>query len=377
MGKTSTSSQNTQPWEAAVPYLKGNMDVASKLFGMGGTGPDPYNNAYPMTIPKPPEDWQSAEGGALTDYLQVIGAVPPGGGTGVQPPMTTSGGGTGAVGSPIRTGAPPVAGQDNVTNAPPPDARQDPGMVGGTPVPTPTVQKTVADYAAKWGNELPPEGIRATLVANAPRYFPGDIVQDFDPLQSKGIAMGANRAMQGSPLNTAAQQGLLGTIQGDFLDPAKNPYLDATYNKAANAVSGRVGSEMAKLGRLGGGAHTDILSQNLGNLATDIYGKNYEQERARQYGAYGLAPTLAAEDYKDVQMLMDLGGMSQDQAQREVLAQKERFDYYQTLPFRQLADLTTMMNPNAGFGSTSMGQQGASGLAGLLGITGAMRTLFG
>lgn len=92
------------------------------------------------------------------------------------------------------------------------------------------------------------------------------------------------------PMNAAAGSHLRSTIAGDYLN--NNPYLDATYNKAANTVSNRVNSQFSAAGRYGSGAHTGVLTEGLGNLATDIYGGNYQQERQRQFAGSLAAPSF-------------------------------------------------------------------------------------
>ena len=116
----------------------------------------------------------------------------------------------------------------------------------------------------------------------------------------------------------------MGTLQasarGDMLN--KNPFLEDTFNRASQRVresfndtvmpginstfggAGRTGSELhkASVGQAG-----EDLSDTLGNLATDIYGTDYAQERDRQLasanqlnqfglGAGGLASDLYAGD---------------------------------------------------------------------------------
>lgn len=96
-----------------------------------------------------------------------------------------------------------------------------------------------------------------------------------------------------SPSATAAARGgLIDTINGKYLDPATNPYLDATYKHAAGLVGADVDSRFEKAGRYGSGAHQGVLQEGLNNLATNIYGGNYQQERARQAAAITGAPTF-------------------------------------------------------------------------------------
>lgn len=86
-----------------------------------------------------------------------------------------------------------------------------------------------------------------------------------------------------SPLTMAGEGYLSDVIGGDYLN--SNPYLDAMYNKAAGKVGANVAGYFSGKGRYGSGAHQGVLQEGLNNLATDIYGGNYNAERARQQSA--------------------------------------------------------------------------------------------
>jgi hypothetical protein len=82
-------------------------------------------------------------------------------------------------------------------------------------------------------------------------------------------------------------QQLQNTISGQYLDPATNPYLNQTYDAAARQITPRVNSLFEASGRYGSGAHQGVLGQTLSDLGTNIYGGNYNNERARQLAAAG------------------------------------------------------------------------------------------
>lgn len=90
------------------------------------------------------------------------------------------------------------------------------------------------------------------------------------------------------------------TMRGDYLSPASNPWLQATYNQGAQSLTdaystgtaAQTDAAAARAGALGGSGYNQQtamnqygLGQNLANLATDIYGGNYQSERARQDAA--------------------------------------------------------------------------------------------
>lgn len=210
------------------------------------------------------------------------------------------------------------------------------------------------------------EGAQDFLNSDAPQYYPQSTVTPFTRLQGRTMQDIVNRADQGSDVLRAGQgavQGMAGggvpglqnTISGGFLgaDPTTsrlssygsgnftgtlpgqtlstaaaggfgnlaggqtladtaggsylnaNPHLDATYNRAANALTRNfsegvmpsIDAAMARAGRFGSpGAHgnaVDTAQYNLGrsltDLGTGIYGGAYGQERGlQQQAAQGL-----------------------------------------------------------------------------------------
>jgi hypothetical protein len=95
---------------------------------------------------------------------------------------------------------------------------------------------------------------------------------------------------------------LLPTANGQYLTPESNPYIRATYDAAARGVTDNYNSVVRpqndsvfyRAGAFGPGSSTFEetvarnqygLGQNLNNLATDIYGRNYSFERGNQLNA--------------------------------------------------------------------------------------------
>jgi len=121
-------------------------------------------------------------------------------------------------------------------------------------------------------------------------------------------------------LNSLGLGGLTGmlsnTLSGKYLDPSTNPWLTKTYNEAAKGVTDQYQTsiapslmaegELATGGGPGALANSSAfnqtqwqnqygLGQNLQNLATNIYGGNYQQERQNQLTAAGLGESLAGQ----------------------------------------------------------------------------------
>ena len=187
-----------------------------------------------------------------------------------------------------------------------------------------------------------------TLGGPAPGAYGGERVAPLDPYQQAAVNLQANRALQGSPLTAQAQQtvgqlaqggasptspfltgtmydpfagagralpsayadiaragapdpslGLLGQTAGGAFVGA-NPYLDATYRRAAEQLTDVYGSQtlpniqaqFSRAGRTGSPAYASSLDlasrgleRGLSDLGTGIYGEAYAQERANQLAA--------------------------------------------------------------------------------------------
>jgi hypothetical protein len=135
----------------------------------------------------------------------------------------------------------------------------------------------------------------------------------------------AARAQNGSPLTGAAQGLAQKTLEGGFL--GSNPYLDATFNKAALATQNQLASEFARSGR-NVEASEGLRAQQLGDLATGIYGGAYDSERNRMQDAMGAANALANQDYVDLGQLAQVGAGREGYAQEGLDAPGLALDRY-------------------------------------------------
>ena len=242
----------------------------------------------------------------------------------------------------------------------------------------------------------------AAYNASGPAYYPGATVAEQSPTTQEAQALAYQRAMSGNPLIGQAQQQLYDTLGDKYygMNPAtsplayigsgamlnSNPYLDAMFGQAA----GRAGEQFSKYtmpgiasmfsqgGRYGSGAMgeaTNQAQQNFGNtisnLATNIYGGNYAnerglqqqalgqlgsdfgRERALQLSTLGLAPGLAQADYGDISQLGQLGS-SQDAYRQSLLnADISRWDYGQNLTAQKLQQLSALLQGGGAYSGAS------------------------
>jgi len=112
------------------------------------------------------------------------------------------------------------------------------------------------------------------------------------------------RGAGGSPLINEAQNLTQGVLQGNMLSPDTNPYLEQTFNRAADLTRGRLDSEFAGSGR-NLGASMPARSEELQTLASQIYGGNYGRERMLQNSAVGQALSLGANDFNDINAMLE------------------------------------------------------------------------
>ncbi len=135
-----------------------------------------------------------------------------------------------------------------------------------------------------------PSNVTSTTETNPPDFLLGPLTQ----------AAGASQRMftgsQGSQGRKLIRQsqGLVGqTLAGDFLRPESNPFLQGTFNRAADLTRGRLDTEFAGAGR-NLGASFPARSDELQTLASNIFGGNFQAERDRQAAsitdAQGLDP---------------------------------------------------------------------------------------
>lgn len=137
--------------------------------------------------------------------------------------------------------------------------------------------------------------------------------------------LATQRATNGSPNVQAAQDLNTKTLNGGFL--GSNPYLDATFNRAALQTQNQLASEFAGAGR-NVDASMGLRSQQLNDLATGIYGGAYDSERNRMQDAVGQAIPLANQDYVDLGQLGQVGAAREGYAQEQLDAPGLALDRY-------------------------------------------------
>lgn len=228
----------------------------------------------------------------------------------------------------------------------------------------PFLKSGFSSIAQQFG--LSPDG-SGTVNANAlPDYYPGQTIASNSPETNLALQARTGRALYGSPLTTAAQNQLTSTLNGDYLN--SNPYIDQTYNQAAGNVVNKyneitnpgIDSAFTKGGRFGSGAYASARNQSdrtaaqeLGNLATNIYGQNYANERQNQIQGQLYAPDLANQDYYDINQLSAVGDYNTNLSQAQIDADMARYNYNANKPLNALQQYQQMIQGNYGGTSTA------------------------
>lgn len=105
-----------------------------------------------------------------------------------------------------------------------------------------------------------------------------------------GLQGGASGGL-GADVLGPARDNLAATLSGDFLSPDSNPFLQSTFDRAADLTRTRLSSEFAGAGRNLGAAQP-ARSDELQTLSSGIFGNNFQNERNRQVAALGQAREL-------------------------------------------------------------------------------------
>lgn len=130
----------------------------------------------------------------------------------------------------------------------------------------------------------------------------------------------------------AGMDTLQSTASGEMLNT--NPYIDATFNRAADAVQSRMLN--ATGGALSNAGVQQAYARDLNDLATNIYGGNYARERQNQLTAAGQLPGYAS---SATQFGMGIGDAYRAQEQAMIDANREQFAEEANAPYQQLQTL--------------------------------------
>lgn len=255
-----------------------------------------------------------------------------------------------------------------------------------------------------------------------PQYYPGSTVAGFSPTQQQAQQLGTQRALGGSQAMKNAQGFSNSVLSGGFSGDAgargyvndvmggkylnSDPYSDQVFQNIQSKVLPSVNSQFMGSGRYGSDSHAGTMTTDLTNAYAPYASQQYQQgldrmgqaasmaqnmyntDVANRFGAAGMAPTFAANDWTDINALSNIGGQQQQLGQQELNDAAARWQYYQQLPYDKLGQY--MNNIGGNYGGTVVGKtqtpqpsmfsQIAGGSLGLLGSAasgGMFNNMFG
>lgn len=207
------------------------------------------------------------------------------------------------------------------------------------------------------------------------------------------------------PASNPAADYLGATASGAMLN--SNPYLDSMFDTASGKVRSAIDSQFNDAGRYASGAHQDVLMENYGDLANQIYGDNYARERQNQLAASGmiqgaydtamgrnissamgvndmfsderarqiqslaLAPGVYDFQFAPADKMMQLGAIDENQQMKALTDDMYRYNFYQDDPWVNISRYASIANglPVAGYGLNTAAQPtyGGSPIMGALG----------
>lgn len=232
------------------------------------------------------------------------------------------------------------------------------------------------------GGGSPPSSQTVTQVSEPPEYVEGPARQFLARAeQLSNVPFSTYEGDRISPLNAAHQAGVQAatylpevdaarnlnayTLQGGFLN--SNPYLDQTFNRAADQVQARMTNSLAGQGLTNTGVQ-QAYGRQLNDLATNVYGQNYARERGIMQQA---VPMSAAIPQAQSQLLLGAGDVGRDFDQANINEAIRRFEEQRLYPYSQAEVLGRAIGLSMGSGgtisTTSPGYYQPSSTAGMLG----------
>lgn len=226
------------------------------------------------------------------------------------------------------------------------------GGKSSSPSTTTTVQKSEPPaFVQPYSQQLLTRGVDLSNQSYTP--YQGDKIASIAPETLTGLNMTAERAYNGSPLMRSTQQNQLDTVNGAFMSPDSNPYLQANVNRALGDVKSQVNSQFNNA-NYGTTAHQETLARAMGDTANNMYGQNYANERTNQMRAAMFAPQLAQQDYADASALLGVGDAYRSLEQEQLNQSLADWTEMQQDPYKKLDTLaSTIATASGGYANSS------------------------
>jgi hypothetical protein len=204
----------------------------------------------------------------------------------------------------------------------------------------------------------------------SPGVSSSSLVAPLNQTQQQGIGSMISAASNPqNPVSSASAANQFET-SGALLDPNSNPWLQNTFNLAANNVQNQLSTEFA-----GNGSNVinslPVQSDQMNDLATQLFGGAYQQGVDTMTKASALAPTIEQGTFMPGQELLQAGNIGQQQQQQLINAPYNAMSWYSGLlglNGSSLGGSSQSNNPNAamqdaGIGIGALGALADAGIA--------------
>lgn len=242
------------------------------------------------------------------------------------------------------------------------------GKGGQTPAGQTTTTTTPPSYMYPYiGTALSQAG--SLLGSNGPQYYPGQTVAGFSQPQQDAMSGIVNLGLNGTPALTRE-----GNMDMALMKGSGNPYENAMFQQAAGATQNQLTGEFAGMGR-NAAESQPLRAEQLNNLATSLYGGQYQNDVANALNAGNQAQSAYGTQLQGLQAAEGVGQQVQNLAQQQMNANQQQYNYYQRLPYQQLQQYEQFMqgvNP----GSQSSSPYFTNPLANTLGTALAVEQLY-
>lgn len=231
-------------------------------------------------------------------------------------------------------------------------------------------EQTVTSKSEPWAEAKPYyidlyKKAQEAFGATNKKVYGGDLWAGPTSLQKKAAKeLGANQWQQGAgDLRTLGKD----TVSGKYLDPNTNPWLkktadmaigDVTRNYTRNVLP-NMGSAAISGGAYGGGRQGVMeglaageFGREAGDIATNIYGSNYQQERDRQMQGGNLFNQANQLEAMHLQGMAGAGQQEQQWQQGQLNEDYQRWQQQQAAPWAGIPELMSVLS-GGNFQSTS------------------------
>jgi hypothetical protein len=218
---------------------------------------------------------------------------------------------------------------------------------------TPQVAEDLKPLAALYTQQ-------STDLANTPwQSYTGQRYTGLNDTQQGALQDITNRANNGSPVMDQANSTLTSMLQGG----QTNPYLDSMVKKAQDSVSSQwntmtkpqLESSMVNSGSFGNsgqqqmeGVQQKAATQQMSDIATQMYGNAYNTDQANKVSALGMAQSYGNQAYTDAAQKLQAGTTQQNADQQNNDFAYQQFQDQQNNPYKKLQTIGGVVGQSTG-----------------------------